>query len=72
MKEYEEIMIKKDRMKIVAMHFPYRKKIGLGIYDYHHNILAKVATFNNDECAEDFMDYLAMFVGAKREDEATE
>ena len=71
MKDNEQIMIIKDRMKIVATHFPYRKKIGLGIYDYHNNILAKVATFNNDECAEDFMDYLAKFVGAKYEDEVT-
>lgn len=71
MKDYEQLMIKKGRMKIVATHFPYRKKVGLGIYDYHHNIWAKVATFNNDKCAEDFMDYLATFVGA-REEEVTQ
>ena len=64
-------VIEKGRMKIFAMHFPYRKKIGLGIYDYHTNTYAKVATFNNEECAEDFMEYLAQFVGAKR-DEVTE
>lgn len=72
MKDNEQIVIKKDKMEIVAMHFPYRKKVGLGIYDYHKNIWAKVATFNNDKCAEYFMYYLATLVGAKREDEVTE
>ena len=68
MNDNEQIMIVKDRMKIVATHFPYRKKIGLGIYDYHNNIWSRVATFNNDECAEDFMDYLATFVGARKDE----
>ena len=64
MSEYTEIS--KGRMKIVSMHFPYRKKIGLGLYDYHTNSFAKVATFNNEKSAEYFMEYLALFVGAKR------
>lgn len=51
-------------MQISAMEFPYRKKKGLGIYDEHTNTWYKVATFNNDESAEDFMEYLARFVGA--------
>ena len=67
MSEYTEIS--KGRMKIFAMHFPYRKKIGLGIYDYHSNVFAKVATFNNEESAELFMEYLALFVGAERKGE---
>lgn len=66
MSDYMEIS--KGRMKIVAMGFPYRKKKGLGIYDYHSNAYIKVATFNNDESAEDFMEYLAKFVGAERKE----
>lgn len=67
MTEYTEIS--KGRMKILAMHFPYRKKVCLGIYDYHSNAFIKVATFNNDESAEVFMKYLALFVGAERKEE---
>ena len=52
-------------MQICAMHFPYRKKICLAIYDKHTNSYIKVATFNNDEAAEEFMNYLAQFIGAK-------
>lgn len=55
--------IEKGRMKIAAMPFPYRKKKCLGIYDEHTNTWYKVATFNNDESAEDFMEYLARFCG---------
>lgn len=51
--------------QICAMHFPYRKKICLAIYDKHTNAYIKVATFNNDEAAEEFMNYLARFIGAK-------
>lgn len=51
--------------KIAMMHFPYRKKVCLGMYDEHNNIWHKVATFNNDDAADDFMEYLARFVGAK-------
>lgn len=54
----------KGRMQISALEFPYRKKKCLGIYDEHTNTWYKVATFNNDESAEDFMEYLARFVGA--------
>ena len=61
--------ISKGRLKIFAMHFPCRKKIGLGIYDYRKNICYKVATFNNDKTAELFMEYLAVFVGAERKEE---
>ena len=57
------------RMSISAMEFPYRKKKGIGIYDEHTNTWYKVATFNNDESAEDFMEYLARFVGAERREE---
>lgn len=66
-----DIVISKGRMEIVAMDFPYRKKKGLGVYDYHHNCYAKVATFNNDKSAEYFMDYLALFVGAERKENDT-
>ena len=64
--------ISKGRMKICSMYFPYRKKICLSIYDNHKNRYVKVATFNNDDAASWFMEYLAQFVGAKREDEVTE
>lgn len=56
------------RMRIASMDFPYRKKKGLGIYDEHTNTWYKVATFNNDESADDFMEYLARFVGAERKE----
>ena len=56
-------------MKILAMDFPYRKKKGLGIYDYHNNTYVKVATFNNEESAECFMKYLAKFVEARMDKE---
>lgn len=49
------------RMKICAMDFPYRKKKALGIYDDETNTFYKVATFNNEESAQDFMKYLAKF-----------
>lgn len=62
------IEISKGNMKIVAMPFPYRKKIGLGLYNRHDNSLAKVATFNNEKSAEYFMEYLALFVGAERKE----
>lgn len=61
--------ISKGRMKIVAMGFPYRKKKGLGIYIAEENAFAKVATFNNDESAELFIEYLVKFVGAERKEE---
>lgn len=61
--------ISKGRMKILSMDFPYRKKKGLGVYDYHINAYVKVATFNNEESAEYFMEYLAKFVGAERKEE---
>ena len=61
--------ISKGRMKILAMDFPYRKKKGLGVYDYHSNVYVKVATFNNEASAEYFMNYLAKFVGAERKEE---
>lgn len=67
MSDYKEIS--KGNMKIVAMDFPYRKKKGLGIYLAEENVLAKVATFNNDKSAELFMEYLAKFVGAERKEE---
>lgn len=57
------------RLRIASMDFPYRKKKGLGIYDEHTNTWYKVATFNNEEAAEHFMDYLARFVGAERREE---
>ena len=56
-------------MGISCMTFPYRKKKGLGIYDAHSNTWYKVATFNNEESAEDFMEYLARFVEAERKEE---
>ena len=55
--------------KIYAMHFPQRKKKGLGIYDKHGHGIVKVATFNDDYSAEMFMEYLADFVGARRVDD---
>lgn len=62
--------ISKGRMKILSMDFPYRKKKGLGVYDYHSNVYVIVATFNNEESAEYFMEYLAQFVGAERNEKA--
>ena len=59
--------VSKGRMRIVAMHSPYRKKLGLFIYDEHSNTYCKVATFNNDESAQTFIEYLARFVNAKME-----
>ncbi len=53
--------IEYGRMKICAMDFPYRKKKALGIYDDEVNTFYKVATFNNEESAQDFMKYLAKF-----------
>lgn len=61
----KDIAISKGLMKIIVMDFPYRKKKGLGVYDYHSNAYVKVATFNNEESAECFMEYLAKFVGAR-------
>ena len=51
--------------KICAMHSPYRKKIALAIYDKNTNAYIKMATFNDDEAAEEFMEYLSIFVGAR-------
>lgn len=51
-----------DRMSINAMNSPYRKKKGLFIYDAHTNVYRKVATFQNDEAAIEFMEYLYKFV----------
>lgn len=48
-------------MSIQAMDSPYRKKKGLYIYDAQTNVHTKVATFNNDESARDFMEYLYKF-----------
>ena len=59
-----EISRSGSRMKIVSMHFPYRKKKCLAIYDIHDNSYVKVATFNNDHSADEFMEYLAKFCGA--------
>ena len=66
MSKYTEVS--KGEMKIFAMHFPYRKKIGLGVYIEDKNWYAKVATFNNEKSAELFMEYLAQFVGAERKE----
>lgn len=57
---------KNGRLIIAAMHFPYRKKPCLGIYDPHSNTWFKMATFNNEDTAKDFMEYLAQFVGARK------
>lgn len=59
------IEISKNGMKIICTEFPYRKKLGLGIA-VEPNGIAKCATFNNEESAEEFMEYLAKFVGAER------
>ena len=48
-------------MSIQAMKTPYRKKKGLFIYDDSTNTFIKVATFNNDESAYEFMNYLLEF-----------
>jgi len=65
MTEHQVIEISKSgsRMKIVSMHFQYRKKKCLAIYDIHNNSYVKVATFNNDYSADEFMEYLAKFCG---------
>ena len=58
------VLENKNGNKIRAMHFPYRKKMVLAVYDKHTNAYIKMATFNNDEAAEEFMEYLSKFVGA--------
>lgn len=64
--------LRKGERKIVALHFPYRKKVGLGIYLPDTNTIAKMATFNNEKSAELFMEYLAEFVEAERIEDETE
>ena len=59
-------VITHGRQKIAAMQMPYRKKLCLATYDEHTNVWYKMATFNNDQTAEEFMEYLARFVGAER------
>lgn len=54
-------------MKIMAMNFPYRKKKCLGIYDPAENAWIKVATFNNDNAAEVFFDYLKDMIESMKE-----
>ena len=46
------------------MNMPYRKKKCLAIYDYHRNAYVKVASFNNDCSADEFIEYLISFCGA--------
>ena len=56
--------VSKGRMEIISMNMPYRKKKCLAIYDYHRNAYVKVASFNNDCSADEFIEYLISFCGA--------
>lgn len=47
--------------KMCVMHFPYRTKLCLGIYDKTDNAWMKVATFNNEEAAEYFLKFFEQF-----------
>lgn len=50
-----------------TMEMPYRKKPCLAIKE--GNCYTKVASFNNEESAEKFMDFVADFFNVKRNDE---
>lgn len=44
-----------------VMHFPYRTKLCLVIYDKTENAWMKVATFNNEEAADYFLKFFEQF-----------
>lgn len=54
-----------DKEVIIAVAtMPYRKKLCLVVQ--RGSVIAKYATFNNDEAAYAFMDIFADFIGAER------
>lgn len=63
------IAIVKGEMKICAGYLPMYKKPCLYMYTSKHSI-RKVATFNDHESAQAFMDYLADMINARREEDA--
>lgn len=63
---WENLSIAKGDKKFGMTHFPYRKKPCL--YIQEKNVLTKVASFNNPESAELFMDFVADFFNVPRKD----
>lgn len=66
--KYKALAIVKGNEKICAGYLPMYKKPCLYIYTSKCSI-RKVASFNDHEAAEAFMDYLADMIGAIREEE---
>lgn len=65
----EKIIYTSDgKKKIYSMRMQYRKKPCLAIFE-EPNSIVKVASFNNEESAELFMNYIADMMNAKREEE---
>ena len=57
--------------KMCVMHFLYRKKLCLGIYDKSENAYVKVATFNNEKAAEYFMEFFERFAQSQERQKLT-
>ena len=64
------ILIKGD-MQIAFMKAGY-KRYGMFIFDKPSNCYIKVATFNSDENADKFMDYITQMFGVVEEKENVE
>ena len=64
MSRYETLMIEKDEKGFGMMGMQYRKKPCLVIKE--KNVYTKVASFNDEQSAEVFMDFVADFFNVKR------
>lgn len=62
------IYISDGKKKIYCMSMDYRKKPCLAIFQ-EPNCVVKVGSFNNEESAKLFMNYLAEMMNAERKDE---
>lgn len=64
MSRYDELKIEKGEKGFGMMGMPYRKKPCLVIKE--GNVYTKVASFNDEQSAEVFMDFVADFFNVKR------
>ena len=67
MSRYATYMITRGEKGFGVMGMPYRKKPCLAIKE--GNVCTKVASFNDEQSAEIFMDFVADFFKVKRQDE---
>lgn len=64
MSKYDVLKIEKGDKAFGVMGMPYRKKPCLTIIE--GNVYTKVASFNDEQSAEKFMDFVADFFNVKR------